>query len=78
MSSVYEQMKKKNPKKLFPVGSRVYIDYISDNSYPTAIGKCGIVRLVDDAGQVHLKMEDGKSATVCLTYGDRFFRLTEK
>ena len=35
MSSVYEQMKKKNPKKLFPVGSRVYIDYISDNSYPT-------------------------------------------
>ena len=61
-------------KNDFTKGTRIFIDYISDNSYPKAVGHYGTVEFVDDAGQVHCKMADGSTATVCKEYGDVFFK----
>lgn len=62
-------------KKAYPVGIGIYIDYISDNSYPKAVGQYGHVVSVDDIGQVHCRMDNGTTATVCKEYGDVFFRV---
>ena len=65
----------KNAKERYPQGSRIYVEYISDDSYPNAVGHYGTVRFVDDAEQIHLVMDDGHVATVCKAYGDKFYRV---
>lgn len=65
-------------KKKYHTGTRIYIDDISDNSYPNAVGHYGTVQLVDDAGQLHCRMDNGSTATVCKEYGDVFWRVEHK
>lgn len=62
-------------KKAYAEGTRIYIDYISDNTYPNAVGHYGTVLAVDDIGQVHCRMDDGTTATVCKEYGDSFYKV---
>lgn len=62
-------------KAAYAEGTRIYIDYISDNSYPKAVGHYGTVLSVDDIGQVHCRMDNGTTATVCKEYGDSFYKV---
>ena len=59
-------------KARYPAGTRIKIEYISDNSYPDAIGKIATVEFVDDAGQLHCTYGGGRHVTVCPFYDDEF------
>lgn len=77
MNDFHKQMKNAAKiKEQYPKGTKIYIDYISDNSYPNAVGQHGKVDHVDDAGQVFCSMENGAHATVCKEYGDVFFKVS--
>ena len=62
-------------KNAYPIGTRIYIDYISDGCYPKAVGHFGYVLGVDDAGQIHCRMNNNVHATVCKAHGDKFFKV---
>lgn len=61
----------------FPVGTRIFIESISDGSYPNAVGKYATVLSVDDTSQIKVVTDSGNHATVCKFYGD-VFRKVEK
>lgn len=64
-------------KKKYPVGTRIYIDYIADGCYPKAVGKHATVKSVDDSAQIKCVTDEGYVATVCSEYGDKFFKVSE-
>lgn len=73
--SFYNEAMAAAAKANYPAGTRIYIEHISDGSYPKAVGHYGTVEFVDDIGQVFCRMEDGTAATVCKEYGDSFFKV---
>lgn len=73
--SFYNERMAAYAKEHYKAGTRIKITDISDGSYPKAVGQIGTVVSVDDIGQIHCRMDDGTSATVCEEYGDRFFKV---
>ena len=73
--SFYNERMAERAKRDYTAGTRIKIADISDGSYPKAVGQIGTVVSVDDIGQIHCRMDDGTSATVCEEYGDRFFKV---
>ncbi|WP_330684681.1 DUF4314 domain-containing protein [uncultured Acetatifactor sp.] len=61
-------------RRRYPIGSRIELDYMNEQGMPP--GLKGIVKSVDDAGQLHMIWENGRS--LALVPGtDRFHRLPE-
>lgn len=65
-----------NIKNRFPVGSRIQLDYMDD---PRAIpsGTKGTVDHVDDAAQIHVKWDNGRTLAV-VPGVDSFHKITER
>ena len=64
-----------NPNIYFP-GDRVVLIHM-DDPYPIPDGTRGTVDYVDDAGQIHMKWDNGR--TLALVPGvDKFRHLTQK
>lgn len=57
-------------KNKYPIGTRVKLDYM-DDPYAVPSGTLGTVNYVDDAGQIGVSWDNGR--TLSLVYGvDRF------
>lgn len=64
-------------KKLYPAGTRLMLEYMNDPWAPVPSGTRGTVVSVDDAGQLHMRWDNGR--TLALVPGeDGFRKLTEK
>lgn len=61
-------------RKRYPIGSRIELDYMNEQGMPP--GLKGIVKSVDDAGQLHMIWENGRSLAL-VPGADRFHRLPE-
>lgn len=48
-------------KKNYPVGAVIEVDHMSDSFHPIPKGTRGIVRLVDDIGQIHVNWDNHRS-----------------
>ncbi len=56
-----ENSKIEQIKKMYPEGTKIKLNYMKDNYNPVPSGTQGIVDHVDDAGQIHVKWENGSS-----------------
>lgn len=61
-------------RKRYPTGSRIELDYMDEQGMPP--GLKGIVKSVDDAGQLHMIWENGRSLAL-VPGADRFHRVPE-
>ena len=48
-------------RNMYPEGTKIKLNYMNDNYNPVPSGTLGIVEHVDDAGQIHVKWENGSS-----------------
>lgn len=63
-------------KRLYPPGTRVKLIYMEDQ-YAVPEGTMGTVDFVDDAGQIQMKWDNGR--TLALIYGvDKFEKINDK
>ena len=60
-------------KKLYPIGTKVVLDYMDDIQAPPE-GTKGEVMFVDDIGQIHVQWENGSGLAIN-TDVDSFHRL---
>ena len=61
-------------KKQYPAGSRIKLHHMDDPLSPVPSGTKGTVLFVDDAGQLHMRWDNGR--TLALMPGvDRFIRI---
>lgn len=51
-------------KKAYPTGTRIMLDYMDDPYAPVPSGTKGTVVLVDDAGQIHISWDNGRSLAI--------------
>lgn len=51
-------------KKMYPAGTRLCCDLMQDDPFPIPPGICGTVVRVDDAGQVMMKWDNGRSLSL--------------
>ena len=76
MWSLAEQSKHaETTKQQFPAGCKVRVNFVADGGYEYAQGATGTVQYVDDASQVHIALDNGRSVTVCKGYGDSFSKI---
>ena len=61
-------------RKRYPAGSQIELDYMNEQGMPP--GLKGIVKSVDDAGQLHMVWENGRFLAL-VPGADRFHRLPE-
>ena len=67
----------KRYKEMYPPGTRLYLNNMNDLFAPVPSGTKGTVVHVDDAGQIHMKWDNGR--TLALVPGeDSFRKLTDK
>ncbi len=59
-------------RKRYPAGTRIELDYMNEQGMPP--GLKGIVESVDDAGQLHIAWENGRSLAL-VPGADRFHRV---
>ncbi len=64
-------------KKLYPVGTRIYLECMGDDPRPVPPGSRGTVRAVDDIGNVHCSFDNGRSMGL-VPGEDSFRKLTAK
>ena len=48
-------------RNMYPEGTKIKLNYMNDNYNPVPSGTLGVVEHVDDAGQIHVKWENGSS-----------------
>ena len=59
-------------KEMYPTGTRIKLKYMSDD-FAIRSGMCGTVDFVDDAGQIHVLWDDGR--TLPLIVGEDIFEI---
>lgn len=64
-------------KERYPEGSRILLENMEDSYAPVPAGTRGTVDFVDDAGQLHMKWDNGRTLAV-VPGVDSFRKLTEK
>ena len=62
-------------KEAYPPGTRIELISMDDPWAPVASGTRGTVRMVDDAGTIHMKWDNGRSLS--LIPGEDSFRKIE-
>lgn len=60
-------------KKMYPQGTRIELIAMCDDPCPVPPGTLGTVRFVDDACQIHMAWDNGRS--LALVYGVDEFRV---
>lgn len=60
----------------YPPGSRIELIHMEDN-WAVPEGTCGTVEIVDDAGQIHMKWDNGRTLAI-VPQVDKFRRLTHQ
>ena len=60
----------------YPPGSRIELIHMEDN-WAVPEGTYGTVELVDDAGQIHMKCDNGRTLAI-VPQVDKFRRLTQQ
>lgn len=68
-----ENSKIEQIKKMYPEGTKIKLNYMKDNYNPVPNGTLGVVDHVDDAGQIHVKWENGSS--LALLYDEDDFEI---
>lgn len=68
-----ENSKIEQIKKMYPEGTKIKLNYMKDNYNPVPSRTQGIVDHVDDAGQIHVKWENGSS--LALLYDEDDFEI---
>lgn len=64
-------------KEMYPVGSRVRLDHMSESDPdPIPSGTLGTVLFVDDIGTVHCKFDNGRQLGLCSEV-DSFCKVVE-
>lgn len=51
-------------RERFPAGTRIRLDHMDDPYAPVPSGTTGSVAYVDDAGNVHMKWDNGRSLSL--------------
>ena len=72
MSQYAEQM-----QKLYPEGTRLVLNSMNDPYAPVPPGTRGTVDFVDDAGQIHMKWDNGRTLAIVPSEDD-FRKLTDE
>ena len=67
-----ERMRVAQTKQSYPPGTRIVLIEMDDFLAPVPAGTRGTVELVDDAGQIHMKWDNGRS--LALVPGEDSFR----
>ena len=49
----------------YPAGTRIRLIHMDDPYAPVADGTTGTVVAVDDAGNIHMKWDNGRSLAIC-------------
>lgn len=62
----------KRIKEMYPTGIRIKLKYMSDD-FAIRCGMCGTVDFVDDASQIHVLWDDGR--TLPLIVGEDIFEI---
>ena len=52
-------------KKQYPTGTRIRLIHMDDPYAPVSDGTTGTVITVDDAGNIHMKWDNGRSLAIC-------------
>ena len=60
----------------YPPGSRIELIHMEDN-WAVPEGTCGTVEIVDDAGQIHMKWDNGRTLAIVPSEDD-FRKLTDE
>ena len=60
----YDYTKGQYYKKQYPAGTRVLLVHMNDDPRPIPDNTTGIVRIVDDIGQIHCRFDNGHSHTI--------------
>lgn len=63
-------------RKQLPPGTRIELTYMSDPHHPVAPGTRGTVRMVDDAGTIHMAWDNGRTLGI-IPNEDKFRTLTK-
>lgn len=63
-------------KERFPVGTRIVLDYMSDDPRPIEPGTKGTVIHVDDLGTVHCRFDNGRQLGI-IPGEDRFRKIDD-
>ena len=63
-------------KERYPVGTRIQLDFMNDTQ-AIPPGTKGTVRLVDDAAQIHVNWDNGRSLAV-IPGEDSFHKIIER
>ena len=63
-----------NIKEMYPAGTRIKLKYMTDD-FAIQGGMCGTVDFVDDAGQIHMLCDDGR--TLPLIVGEDDFEIID-
>ena len=61
----------------YPEGTRIYLENMNDPHAPVPPGTRGTVDFVDDAGQIHMKWDNGRTLAI-VPSEDSFRKLTEE
>lgn len=64
-------------KQMYPEGTRIKLDYMDDPYAPIPSGTIGTVTAVDDAGNIHMKWDNGRSLAICPEV-DGFHKIQEQ
>lgn len=64
-------------KSEYPPGTRILLSSMSDSLAPVPPGTKGTVELVDDAGQIHMKWDNGRTLPL-ISGEDSFRKLTDE
>lgn len=67
----------KRSRELYPPGTRIELLSMDDPFAPINPGTRGTVRMVDDAGQLHMQWDNGRTLAV-VPGEDSFRKLTEE
>lgn len=67
-------MNKAEIEARYPVGSRIRMMHMDDPYSPIPAGMTGTVRCIDDAGQIHMSWDNGRSLAI-IPEVDRFTRI---
>lgn len=64
-------------KEGYPEGTRILLEHMDDPLAPVPAGTRGTVQFVDDAGQIHMSWDNGRSLAL-IRGEDSFRKLTDE